>query len=139
MKMPLFAKLFTFVLLASFIGLAVFGFAAMTHADGHDPNGCIAAASRETDCSKASGPLAMFNLHIDALKSFSALTLSSSYLQALLLFAVSLIFFLSFKIFSPSNFAYFPFSGVSIFNVSPKSNSNFSNWFSLHENSPTNG
>lgn len=139
MKKSLFSIFLIPVLLASFIGLAVFGFAAMSHAEGHNPNGCIAAAARETDCSRANNPLAMFNLHIDALKSFSTLIFGNSSLQMLLLLAFSLVFLLSFKIFSvlPLNFIYSPINRVSTVHFIPKQKINFSNWFSFHENSPS--
>lgn len=132
-------KFLTLILLTSFIGLAVFGFATMAHGENHNPNGCIAAASRDVDCSSASGPLAMFNLHTDALKIFSTLTFSSSALQALLALFLSLILFLGFKIFSPPplNLVYAVHGSLGLFNLSPKLKLNFSNWFSLHENSPT--
>lgn len=132
-------KFLTLILLTSFIGLAVFGFATMTHAENHDSNGCIAAASREIDCSNASGPLAMFNLHINAIKTFSTLTIGYSSLQTLLLFVLSLILFLGLKMFSslPINLVYLPTSHVLSFNFSSKIKLNQSAWFSLHENSPT--
>lgn len=137
--MPLSAKLFILILLASFIGLAVFGFTTMTHAEGHNPNGCIAAASRKTDCSRASNPFAMFNLHIDAIKSFSTLSFDSFSFQSLLLLIFSLIFFFGFKILlAPSlEYAFLPYARAGVWDFPPKLRTNFSNWFSLHENSPS--
>lgn len=139
MKIPLFAKLFILVLLASFIGLAVFGFATMTHAENHNPNGCIAAASREVDCTKAGNPFAMFNLHINAIKSFSTLTFSSFSLQTLLLLVFSLILFwgLKMSLAPPMEYAYLPYARAGIWDSPPKLRTKFSNWFSLHENSPS--
>lgn len=139
MKMSLFAKLFILVLLASFIGLAVFGFTTMTHAEGHNPNGCIAAASREADCTKAGNPFAMFNLHIDAIKSFSTLIFSSFSLQTLLLLIFSLILFFGLKmsLAPPLKYAFLPYARAGVLGFSPKLKLNFSNWFSLHENSPS--
>lgn len=139
MKMPLSAKFFILILLASFIGLAVFGFTTMTHAEGHNLNGCIAAASRETDCSKASNPFAMFNLHIDAIKSFSTLSFGSFSFQSLLLLIFSLILFwgLKMSLAPPLKYAFLPYARAEVLGFSPKLRLNFSNWFSLHENSPS--
>lgn len=139
MQIPFSPKFLTLVLLTSFIGLAVFGFVTMAHGENHNPNGCIAATPREADCSTASNPLAMFNLHINAIKIFSTLTVGSYSLQTLLLFAFSLVLFLGFKMFTslPISPAYLPANRVLSFNFSPKIKLNQSAWFSLHENSPT--
>lgn len=132
-------KFLTLILLTSFIGLAVFGFTTMTHAEGHNPNGCIAAAVRETDCSKASNPFAMFNLHIDAIKSFSTLSFGSFSFQSLLLLIFSLILFLGLKmsLAPPIQYAFLPYNRAHILDFYPKLRLNFSNWFSLRENSPS--
>ncbi len=139
MKISLFPKFLTFLLLSSFIGLAVFGFTTMSHAEDHNPNGCIAAASRETDCSQANSPLAMFNLHIDALKIFSNLTFNNYPLRALLLVFIFLIFFSGFEIFSvlPLNYTFLASRRALIFNSLQKIKVRQFAWFSLHENSPT--
>lgn len=141
MKMLFPHKFLTLILLTSFIGLAVFGFATMAHGENHNPNGCIAAASREVDCAIASGPLAMFNLHIDALKIFSTLSFGSFSFQSLLLLIFSLILFLGLKmsLAPPMKYAFLPYVRAGIWDFLPKLRTNFSNWFSLHENSPTFG
>ncbi|MDP3934639.1 MAG: hypothetical protein Q8Q46_00210 [Candidatus Giovannonibacteria bacterium] len=117
---------FATFLIFSLLGVAVLGFLAMNHGDGH--GGCIAAAANGVDCSRETGRAGLFSFHSDAFRSFSLAVLFGFSLLAL-----ALLFNFSFKIISPA-----------VYQEQPKPQILFSpqkirliRWLALHENSPS--
>jgi len=123
-------SLFTIFLLASFIGVAVFGFARMAGAE-HEHSGCLAATSRGVDCPDESNTVASSAFHVTAFKSFSngLVALIATVLVVLglgmLLAAEQIPFFISAVRLLASTTASPPL-------IQPA----LSHWLALHENSP---
>ncbi|OGZ09197.1 MAG: hypothetical protein A3D65_03475 [Candidatus Lloydbacteria bacterium RIFCSPHIGHO2_02_FULL_50_13] len=64
-------KLLAVFLVISFVGVAVFGFLGMVHADTNDHRGCIAAEMQRTNCPEGGNALDSVTFHLGALKDFS--------------------------------------------------------------------
>lgn len=64
-------QILAFLLVAAFLGVAVFGFAAMGHGEGHSRGVCVAAASQAAPCPE-DGPVAWAFFHVSAFKGFSS-------------------------------------------------------------------
>ncbi len=78
------------VLVIGFLTLAVFGFAAMGHGEGHSRNVCVAAASQAAPCPEE-GSVAWAFFHVAAFKGFSTALVSASVLAALLVLAALIV------------------------------------------------
>lgn len=79
---------FKIFVIISFIGIAVFGFAAMNHNSEHGAVGCIAAAVKAIDCKDGANAFNLALFHLDAFKDFSNATVSGNFTGALLLLFV---------------------------------------------------
>lgn len=82
------------ILIGSFAGIALFGFAAASCAPGVGPHCCVADAISESDC-PANDPVAFINFHLDVLKTFSKAVLGYAPLSSA--FLASLLFLLAAK------------------------------------------
>ena len=122
-------------MLLSFVGMAGFGFLAMSPQG--DMHGCIAALTRGGECPAASDNFASLTFHAGAIKGFSTATVNAGFLAAFFLFAISLVAFVQRK----DENAAVPFLAsysrykqeVRVF-ASPLVQ-RIQRWFSLHENS----
>ncbi|MBI2624366.1 hypothetical protein HYW67_02625 [Candidatus Parcubacteria bacterium] len=83
-------RLTAILLVVGFISIAVFGFIAMGHGEGHNQYACVAAASQAAPCPQ-DGPVAWALFHAAAYKGFSTAVISVAVL-AMLLAAVIAIF-----------------------------------------------
>jgi Na+/H+-translocating membrane pyrophosphatase len=123
-------------MLLSFVGMAGFGFLAMSPQG--DMHGCIAALTRGGECPAGSDNFASVAFHAGAIKGFSTATAATGFLVTLLLFVV-----LS-AVFAHTNEenAAVPFAAaysqykqeVRVFASALWQR--VQRWFSLHENSP---
>ncbi len=134
-------SLFETILIASFIGIAVFGVFGMNHSQVHDmkPNNCIAAIVNGMDCQKEANPIDFASFHIDAYKGFSLATFEESAMSYLLLAFASLLF-IGLSFFSPfiskePPLAFYRYRFRNVF--LPPQKQQLVRWLSLHENSPT--
>jgi len=133
-------SLFTTILLASFIGIAVFGVFGMSHGQAHDmdPNNCIAATAKGMNCLKEADPIDFAGFHIDAYKGFSLATVGENVMSSLLLAFASLLFvglaFFSPHLFKSPQFAFYRYRFRDSF--SPPQKQQLTRWLALHENSP---
>lgn len=130
--------IFTIFLIFSFLGIAVFGFAAMHRGMEHGHHGCIAMTANGLICLEGS----LFNsaiLHLDTFKSFSTAVFTNNLmviLLALALIALAAIF--NGRLFSVSPPVQSPLlysEKTAEFGFSP-SLRKLVYWLSLHENSP---
>lgn len=127
-------SLATFLILFSFVGIAVFGFAAMGHGENHSRSGCIAAAEQNTDC--ANDNLASFlAVHFNAFQNISSATFNQNYINAIaLLWLIALSFLItSIKIATPILKRVYAYQSKS---STPNSLLKLNAWLSRHENSP---
>ena len=132
-RFSLFVKL---LVLAGFLGLAVFGFASMSHADGHNP-ACIFAALKVADCSGTAGFIKMFVRHLNAFKNFAAFSGGTILSQIWLSLFVSFSLAAGFGVFGFAPKIFFPpFHNFLVFVPASKSKYRLTTWLSLHENSP---
>mgnify|MGYP001587166866 FL=1 len=76
----------TSLLIISFFGLAVFGFANMAMVDGHGHADCIANAVQGTVCPEAPGTIGFINFHAGAIKFFSTAVFGASVLAIFAMF-----------------------------------------------------
>ena len=77
--------LLTSLLVISFFGLAVLGFAGMAMAAGHGHSDCIATAVQGAVCPEAPGTAGFINFHAGAVRFFSTAVIGASALMFLLL------------------------------------------------------
>jgi len=117
---------FATFLIFSLLGVAVLGFLAMNHGDGH--NGCIAATANGVDCAREIGRAGLFSFHSDAFRGFSL-----AVLFGFALLALALLFNFSFKIISSAQHKERLKPRILFL---PQKN-RFIRWLSLHENSPS--
>ena len=75
----------TQLLIISFFGLAVLGFAGMAMAAGHGHSDCIATAVQGAVCPEAPGTVGFINFHAGAVRFFSTAVIGASALMFLLL------------------------------------------------------
>ena len=133
-------SLSTTILLASFIGIAVFGVLGMNHEQSHDmgQNNCVVAIAKGMDCPKEAGPVVFTAFHIDAYKGFSLATLGENVTSAFMLAFVSLLFiglaFFSPYLFKPPQLAFYKYRFRDSFSLPQKQQ--LTRWLALHENSP---
>src|SRR3972149_8517151 len=84
-------SIFTTLLIFSFVGIAVFGFAAMGHSENSHSN-CLAATAQGIICPDAMSALDFASFHINTFRSFTTAIFSGNALSALLLsIALSLL------------------------------------------------
>jgi len=132
--------LFTATLLASFIGIAVFGAFGMNHASaqGHD-GGCIAATAKGINCPEEANPIDSVAFHLDAYRGFSLATFGESAMSALLIAFASLLFiggaFFSRHLFKLPQLALSRDRFSNSF--PPPQKTELTRWLALHENSPS--
>lgn len=123
-------------LVATFIGLAVFGFLAMgEHGPGHNFNGCIAAL-QGINCPIFNGLADFASFHLNAFRAFSSANQNVAAAALILLIGLFAFYFLRDK-FPGLGFYKNELSAVKDYS-SPRSfyNSfeiNFMNWLSLRE------
>ncbi|OGF58954.1 hypothetical protein A3B05_03250 [Candidatus Giovannonibacteria bacterium RIFCSPLOWO2_01_FULL_43_160] len=117
---------FATFLIFSLLGVAVLGFLAMNHGDGH--SGCIAAVANGVDCAREIGRVGLFSFHSDAFRSFSLATL-----LGLTLFVLALLFSFNFKMPLPA--LYLKWHNPKTLSLPQKSL--LIRWLALHENSPS--
>jgi hypothetical protein len=131
-----------FLVIFSFIFIAVFGFLAMNHTSGHKHFGCIAALSRAADCPQGSAGLLDFAIfHINAFKNFSTVVFAENF-SATFLICYWLLFIALMAAGrgvgptdSKSDFSFYYLRFQRVFG--PPLKRKLISWISLHENSPT--
>ena len=131
---------FKILLVFSFVGVAVFGFAMMGDGSGHH-GGCLAALAQRTDCPLANSWFSFINFHLNAFRNFSAAVFGSlSLLNAaaiilVLVSAVALVAILGSRA-AVLLFIYY-FRGRQFSKKPPfLSERKFARWLAFHENSP---
>lgn len=130
--------LFTILLVASFIGVAVFGTFGMGHMQN---NGgiCIAEIASGTNCPQKTDPIVFADFYLNAFKSFSLATFDGNVMNSLL-FLFGFLVLVILVISSPSFFklprlAFVGYrSGDSFFSSEERK---LAKWLALHENSPS--
>ncbi|MBI4085897.1 MAG: hypothetical protein HY433_01475 [Candidatus Liptonbacteria bacterium] len=128
----------TILLVGSFIGVAVFGFAGMHNGmEAHDGD-CIAATAQGAGCSKQASPVDYAAFHLNAFKIFSSAAFSENFLSVLLpalaaLLLIGLGFFRQF-LFMPPQPILSRHKFRNTFSFPQKRE--FIRWLALHENSP---
>jgi len=133
--------LLTTFLIASFVGVAVFGVFGMGHSEQGHNGGCIAASTQGVDCPTNSDPIDSAAFHLNAFKTFSAATFEKSTLASLLtlllLAMAAVLGLLSGNLTAPRlNLASSRFKRPEYFNLPPEHK--LTRWLRLHENSPAN-
>ena len=117
---------FATFLIFSLLGVAVLGFLAMNHGEGH--SGCIAAAANGVDCARVTGRAGLFSFHSDAFRNFSL-----AVLFGFALFVLALLFSFDFKMPFPA--LYLKWYNPPVLSLPQKSL--LISWLALHENSPS--
>jgi hypothetical protein len=134
-------QLLTLAVLASVLSIAVFGFVAMAHGEGHSHE-CLGATAAGEPCPTEGSAIPFAAFHLDVLRSFSTGvfdgTASTAALSLLSIFAI-LLFAVALLNLSPPpelSFAgtFRPLKREDF--VSPAAR-RVSRWLSLHENSPS--
>lgn len=127
----------TALIIASFVGVAVFGIIVMNHGGKH--GGCLGATAQGGICPEKEGPWAFVNFHGEAFKKFSMAVFGSDLLDSLILLLL-LVFILGRLHDTLLDF------GVAVFGADRTGLAKLSNiplkrelrhYLSLHENSPT--
>lgn len=125
-------------ILVSFIGMAGFGFLAMSPQG--DMHGCIAALTRGIECPAGGDNVSSLAFHAGVIKGFSNATVNAGLLAAFLLFAAFVLAFVSYRsgesVAAPFVSAYSRCKQEARFFASPFLQ-RIQRWFSLHENSPS--
>lgn len=126
----------------SFVGIVVFGFAAMNHSGGHNANGCIASATKGIDCKDTATVFDFALFHISVFKSFSTAVLSGNFISVILLFFAFMFFVRIWRkksngldVSQLNTFLIFNARSLELFFSSVKRD--FNHWLALHENSPS--
>jgi len=130
--------LLTFIVFASFIGIAVFGFFGM-HAGMQNHNGgCMAATAQGVDCPKQGSAPEYFAFHLNAHESFSLATFSENSINSLLAtFALLLAIGIALSSVDGLGLSRFVSSSFRLRNYfSPPAEQEIRRWLALHENSP---
>lgn len=134
----------TFVtfLVASILGVAVFGAFNMNHESGHGTtqDHCIAATAQGGECNRNASPLDFALFHIGALKDFSLATFDASAVSAMVfvLFSVVIIalIFLSRRLFQLPQFSWYRQKARG--SLAPlRHTQKLTRWLAFHENSPS--
>lgn len=125
---------FTIAIVASFLGIAVFGVFAMSHG-GHAFGGCVAATASGVPCPTENNALASALFHLSAFKNFSTaalIDLAARFLLFVFSLLCGLYAHICFRRNVLSKQAYFASSsGGQIPAVGDSLH-----WLALHENSP---
>jgi len=131
--------IFVALLVASFVGVAVFSVFGMGHENDH-ARGCIAVIASQADCPNISRLLDSITFHFNAFQSFSLATFNENILSGLLSLLFSLLL-AGLYIFGSSRLEA-PRGNLSPgrqfredFSYSPKQQ--LAHWLALHENSPS--
>lgn len=133
-------KLFLAILaVISFLALAGFGVFAMDHDGDHSmAEGCVAAMAKPIDCAETSNPFAFLSFHLDFFKSFSKAVFGQGFSALIFIAALALVYLKAIlkppQVLPQLNFAYY-FRNSSRPSRPPQRE--FTQWFSLHENSPS--
>jgi len=132
-------KFLTLILIASFVGLAVFGAFGMHVGAAQNHNGgCALALSKGMDCPQRVDPLGFIAFHLAALKSFTTATFSgvnyNVFLMLSLLIAGIFLGRLRNNISPPK--LHFAYSRYGTELPAPQIKHEFLRWLAFHENSP---
>lgn len=125
----------TLFAISSFVLIAVFGFLAMSHRQGHE--GCIAITASGIDCPEL-GALGNAVFHADVFKKFSTAIFSENISASLFFYFLLVAFFaggISSVLIREPAFAVSAKRARARFNLIPQSR--FVSWLSFFENSPT--
>jgi hypothetical protein len=125
---------FIIFILFGFIGISVFGFAAMNLDAGHAHEGCIAAVVRGVLC-PIGAEFDFLLFHLDTFMGFSMAVFADNPLTAFTFFVMTLAaasYILIFRIYASGQEHSFLLYRIS----KPPIKIEFSRWLSLHENSP---
>lgn len=133
---------FVILVILGFVGIAVFGFAAMGHSGSHS-GGCIAMAANgaKSPCPLLD-PFGFVNFHIDIFQSFSSATIGTFYYAAFVIALTSILALIGRSSIAVSK------SGVIFSRILPLQKIIFAehffiakrkinSWISFHETSPT--
>ncbi|HEY4497317.1 MAG TPA: hypothetical protein VJC20_00970 [Candidatus Paceibacterota bacterium] len=127
----------TIGILFSFVGIAVFGFTAMSHESDHG-YGCIATTAQGINCSNENRAINLVSFHANSFKGFSTALVGQS--VAVLLFS---LFLLAMGIWISFTHRLAPQSNISTRqrhrsrSFVPPFKTEFIHWLALHENSPS--
>ena len=126
------------IVISSFLGIAVFGFMAMSpDANGHH-SGCIAATAQGAGCPAEAETLGFVSFHLRAFKNFSSATFGEQFAAPFLL---ALILCIGFGIKANRHIQTVSSRFISQFqkhfvHLIVPLKLNLARWFALHENSP---
>ena len=123
-------------MLLSFVGMAGFGFLAMSSQD--NMAGCIAALARGVECPAGIDNASSLSFHAGVVKAFSTATVNAGFLAAFLLFAILVLAFVrrdNTNIGAPFLVSYSRYKQEVRARACPLAQ-RIQYWFSLHENSP---
>lgn len=132
--------MFKILLVFSFVGVAVFGFAMMGNGSGHH-SGCLAALAQRTSCPLTNNLFSYINFHLNAFRSFSAavfgpLSLLNAVAIILVLVSAAALVAILGRRAAARPFIYY-FRGRQFLEKPPfLSERKFARWHALHENSP---
>lgn len=126
----------TVFVLLGFIGMAGFGFLAMSPQG--DMHGCIAALTRGVQCPAESDSFSSLTFHAGVIKSFSTATVSAGLFAMFLLLAILVLAFSNKR---GENIALPFLASLSRYKqetrvLASPLGQRILHWFSLHENSP---
>ena len=128
------------LLIAGFVGIAVFGFLAINHGNGHEHAGCIATTAKGIDCPLGANTILFAIFHLDIIKSFSTAIFNYDYSGSLILlaFIIFLVGWITrFKIgFNLPRLAIVQYCYRSRETYFFSLRQNLTGWLALHENSP---
>lgn len=128
-------KSFAVLMMLSFVGIAVFGFLAMSHENSHG-YGCIAATASGMNCLNDVTGIAL--LHIGTFKGFSTALIGQPIVSLLALLVLALGAGISLtSSWKPVPLCFF--ARKKLVSRSPYSplKTEFTRWIALHENSPS--
>ena len=123
-------------MLLSFVGMAGFGFLAMSPQG--DMHGCIAALARGVECPAGTDNASSVSFHAGVVKAFSTATVNANFLAVFLLLAMLAVAFVrrdDENIGAPFLVSYSRYKQEVRSRACPFAQ-RIQHWFSLHENSP---
>ena len=128
------------LLIAGFVGIAVFGFLAINHGNGHEHAGCIATTAKGIDCPLGANTILFAIFHLDIIKSFSTAIFNYDYSGSLILLAF-IIFLVGWITRFKIGFDLPALAAIQYRHCSKETyffplRQNLTGWLALHENSP---
>lgn len=132
---------FTIFLIASFLGIAVFGASAMNHGSGNGHSGCIAVTAQKAICPMGGNAFSFIAFHFNAFRSFTTAIFGDGFVgmtaSLIVLFLILAIGFFvkinSTPLVIKTDYNFNRFSESNYFSFQQK----LIHWLALRENSPS--